>query len=270
MNKGLRFRIYEIIEKSVGDDKLSKAYDLFMMFIIVLSLVPLAFKEDTVLLKVIDKATMVIFIIDYFLRWITADHKFDKSGAWSFIRYPFSPMAIIDLISILPSVSVVNNSFKVLRVLRMIRAMRVFRFFKTLRYSRSFEIVINVFRASKESLAAVCFVAIAYIMVSALIIYNVEPDSFDTFFEAVYWATVSLTTIGYGDIYPVSTVGRVITMLSSVFGIAVVALPSGIITSGFMTELQKRRKALENGEENSDENDEDDSQHIHIKYNKYH
>ena len=67
-----------------------------------------------------------------------------------------------------------------------------------------------------------------------------EPESFNNFFEAIYWATVSLTTVGYGDIYPVTSVGRVITMISSVFGIAVVALPAGIITAGYMKELDDR------------------------------
>jgi voltage-gated potassium channel len=148
-------------------------------------------------------------------------------------------MAIIDLLSILPSLTIVNSSLKVLRIIRMMRAMRVVRVFKAMRYSRSFEIIGNVIRTSKDSLVAVCALAAGYILISAIIIFNVEPDSFNTFFDAVYWATVSLTTVGYGDIYPVSTMGRVITMASSIFGIAIVALPAGIITAGYMSELQK-------------------------------
>jgi len=92
----------------------------------------------------------------------------------------------------------------------------------------------KVFNKSREALIAVCTLAGAYILISALVIFNVEPDSFNTFFDAVYWATVSLTTVGYGDIYPVSTIGRIVTMFSSVFGIAIVALPAGIITAGYM------------------------------------
>ena len=184
---------------------------------------------------------MGIFIIDYLLRWATADFKYEKRGILSFLKYPFSPMAIIDLLSILPSLSIVNNGFKALRVLRMIRTLRVFRVLKVVRYSKSFQIIGNVVRSSKESLIAVGVLAIGYIVVSALVIFNVEPDSFDNFFEAVYWATVSLTTVGYGDIYPVSTLGRIITMVSSIFGIAVVALPAGIITAGYMSELKKQK-----------------------------
>ena len=81
--------------------------------------------------------------------------------------------------------------------------------------------------------------AVAYVLVSALVIYNVEPESFETFFDAIYWATISLTTVGYGDIYPVSTIGRIVTMISSVFGIAIIALPSGVITAGYLAEINK-------------------------------
>ena len=234
----MRKRLYEIIEKSKVGDKLSHAYDIFMIVVIVFSLVPLAFKEDHYAFVVLDKAAMVIFIIDYLLRWLTADFKFGQRSAISFVKYPFSLMAIIDLISILPSLSIISRGFKVLRVLRMIRALRVLRIFKGLRYSKNFVIISNVIKSSKNSLIAVGTLAIAYIIISALVIYNVEPDSFNSFFEAVYWATVSLTTVGYGDIYPVSVLGRVITMVSSILGIAIVALPAGIITAGYMNEIQ--------------------------------
>ena len=88
-------------------------------------------------------------------------------------------------------------------------------------------------------LSAVATMAVAYILVSALVIYNVEPESFETFFDAIYWATISLTTVGYGDIYPVTTIGRIVTMISSAFGIAIIALPSGVITAGYLAEINK-------------------------------
>jgi voltage-gated potassium channel len=117
----------------------------------------------------------------------------------------------------------------------------VLRVFKALRYSRSLVIIASVIRHSRHALGAVAMLAISYILVSALIVFNVEPDSFPGFFDAVYWATVSLTTVGYGDLYPVTTMGRLVAMISSLFGIAVVALPAGIITAGYMEALQKER-----------------------------
>ena len=241
----MRFRLFEIIEKSKGGDKISSAYDYFMIVVIILSMIPLAFKEDTQPLIIIDIVTVTIFIIDYILRWGTADYKFDNKSAMSFVKYPFSAMAIIDLLSILPSLGILNSGFKVLRVLRMLRAIRVVRVFKAFRYSKNLEIIIRVLGKSKNALIAVCMLAGGYILVSALIIFNVEPDSFRNFFDAVYWATVSLTTVGYGDIYPVSTVGRIITMLSSIFGIAIIALPAGIITAGYMSEINTDKTNLQ-------------------------
>ena len=88
-------------------------------------------------------------------------------------------------------------------------------------------------------MCAVCVLAGGYILLSALIMFQVEPDSFETFFDAFYWAVVTLTTVGYGDVYPTTDIGRVVSMISSFMGIAIVALPTGIITAGYMNELNK-------------------------------
>ena len=236
----MRKRIYEVIEVASENDKLSRFYDIAMMLTILISLAPLITKTQTSLTTGIDFITVCIFILDYLLRLITADYKL-KKGAVSFVCYPFTAMALIDLLSILPSMTVLNSSLRVLKIFRLFRTFRVFRVFKTFRYSKNISIVINVFKKQKESLLVVCGLALGYILVSALVIFNVEPDTFDNFFEAIYWATVSLTTVGYGDIYAVSVVGKIITMISALFGIAIVALPAGIITAGYMEEIQKSR-----------------------------
>ena len=238
----IRKRIFEVIEKSDGNDKLSSIYDCFMLAVILLSLIPLAFKSSAYGFVWIDRSCVAIFIADYILRWLTADFKYQEKSFRSFVKYPFSFIAIVDLLAILPSFTALNQGFKVLKLMRMIRALKVFRVLKALRYSKSMEIIINVLRESKDSLIAVGTLAIGYIMISALIIFNVEPDSFNNFFDAIYWATVSLTTVGYGDIYPVTTIGKTVSMVSSFFGIAVVALPSGIITAGYLDELKEKRK----------------------------
>lgn len=234
----MRKKIYEIIEPSDDGGKLSSVYDLIMMSTIVISIIPLAFKTDNLFFRWIDYITVAIFILDYILRLVTADIKLKKSVA-SFFLYPITPMAIIDLLSILPSVTVLNSGFRLLKLFRLLGTLKVLRAFKFLRYSKSFEIISNVFKKQKKVLAAVATMAVAYVLVSALVIYNVEPESFETFFDAIYWATISLTTVGYGDIYPVSTIGRIVTMISSVFGIAIIALPSGVITAGYLAEINK-------------------------------
>lgn len=235
----MRKRIFEIIETAKENDRWSNVYDIFMMFVIVASLIPLTSKNDLLVFTIIDKIAVVIFIVDYLLRLFTADYKLHK-GAFSFLLYPITPMAIIDLLCILPSLSIISNGFRILKVFRLFRTLRVFRVFKAVRYSKSIRMIKGVFKSQKKPLMTVGILAVAYVLISALVIFNVEPDSFNNFFDSVYWATVSLTTMGYGDIYPVTTIGRVVTMISSVFGIAIIALPSGIITAGFMEELNKK------------------------------
>lgn len=233
----MRKRIYEIIEVSKENDLASKIYDIFMMVVIFASLIPLAFKEQTTVFLWLDKITVMIFIVDYLLRLITADYKLNSKGKAAFLIYPFTPMAIIDLLSILPSMTILNSGFKLLKIFRLLRTFRVFRVFKAVRYSKNIMLILSVLKRQKDSLLVVLWLAVVYVLVSALVIFNVEPQTFDNFFDAVYWATISLTTMGYGDIYPVSTAGRVITMLSSVLGIAIVALPASIITTGYMEEV---------------------------------
>jgi len=234
----MRKRLFEIIEVSGDNDRASFVYDLMMLVSIIVSIVPLAFKEAPGFFKITDIVTTILFIVDYLLRFATADLKLEGESL-PFLRYPFTIWAIIDLLSILPTVTVLNSGFKLLRLFRVFRTFRVFRVLKAFRYSKNVAILMQVIKQSKDALLAVCGLAVAYIFVSALVIFNVEADSFNTFFDAIYWATVSLTTVGYGDIYPVTTAGRIITMISSLFGIAVVALPAGIITAGYMEIIEK-------------------------------
>ena len=237
----MRKKIHIIIRSHGEGGKLSRIYDSVMISAIIISLIPLAFKETNTLFQCIDYVTVGIFIVDYILRVITADYRMNK-GAISFVTYFFTPMAIVDLISILPSLTVLHEGLRLLKLFRLLRTFKVFRAFKILRYSKSFMVISEVFRKQKKVLSAVATLAGAYILVSALVIYNVEPETFDSFFDAIYWATISLTTVGYGDIYPVTTIGRIVTMVSSLFGIAVIALPSGVITAGYLSEMNKGDK----------------------------
>lgn len=235
----MRKRIFEVIETASVGDRASAVYDTCMMGVIVASLVPLAFKRTYPAFDFINSLSAYIFIADYLLRLVTADLKL-KRGTASFFLYPFTPMAIIDLVAILPSFTPLFSSLRLMKLLRLFRTFRVFRSFKLFRYTKSVQIIAGVMKAQKGPLLAVCSLAVGYVLISALIIFNVEPDTFGNFFDAIYWATVSLTTMGYGDIYPVSTAGRIVTMVSSFVGIAIVALPAGIITAGYMDQINKK------------------------------
>ncbi len=237
-----RKKLFDLLEigcDSENQDSSFDFYDWFMMATIIISIIPLAFHKQNRAFEIIDRVTVIIFIIDYILRVFTADLKLNK-GVKSFFIYPFTSMAIIDLVSILPSLSILSGGFRLLKIFRLLRTFRAFRAFKVIRYSKSINLILKVFKSQSKTLGTVAGIAVGYVLFSALLVFNVEPESFENFFDALYWATVSLTTVGYGDIYPTSTIGRIVTMVSSVFGIAIVALPSGIITAGFLEALQDK------------------------------
>ncbi|MCC8141837.1 MAG: ion transporter [Lachnospiraceae bacterium] len=233
--KQVRQNIWDMFD---GKSKVGSFYDVIMMVVIVVSLVPLVFKQENTVLLWLDHITVTIFIIDYILRWFTADLRL-KRGTKSFALYPVTPWAILDLVCILPSFQVIAGAFRILKVARLFRTLRVFRSIKLLRNSKSIKIIWNVIRDQWRALMTVLAIAVGYVLVVALVMFNIEPDTFDHFFHAVYWATVTLTTIGYGDVYPLSTLGQAFTIISAFVGVAVIALPSGIIAGGFIDEVNK-------------------------------
>lgn len=216
-------RLYNLLNEN-------RAYTTFSFIVVVASLVPLMFKGNALWMNIVEYATVAVFIFEYICRWISSELTI-KRGKLSFLLYPVTPMAIIDLLTILPTFVLINQGFRALRVIRLILLARLFRFVKD---SRSVKIISTVIEKEKSTLAVVCVIALAYVLITALILFNVEPDTFESFFEAIYWACISLTTVGYGDLYPVSVIGRTISMISALVGIAIVALPAGIITGGYI------------------------------------
>ena len=249
----MRKRVYEIIEPSRNGDKLSLAYDIFMLIAITMSIIPLMFVEDTIAFRIIEQITVSLFILDYLFRWITADYRVGKK-AWSFVLYPFTGWAIIDLLSILPALSILSRGFKILRVTRLLRTLRLFKF---IRYAENIQVLGKVIRKEKGVLLTVLGIAVFYVFLTALIMFNAEPHVnpvtgatvFEDFFDALYWATVTLTTVGYGDLTPVTDIGRLVSMLSSLFGVAIIALPSGVITASYLEELRAERGSNKETEE---------------------
>lgn len=238
--KEWRKQLFDIIETE-SNTVLSRLYDWIMLILIVISLIPLAFRDQTTTTFIwFDKISVSAFIVDYLLRWLTADYKLPNRPKWqAFLLYPFTVFAIIDLLSIIPSFTVFNRAFKLFRITRLLKILRVFRF---LRYSKNMRILFKVLHKERHILFTVFLIAVAYIFITALIMFNLEEsDMFENFFDALYWATTTLTTVGYGDIYPKTDLGRVISMFSAVFGVAVIALPSGVITASYLEELKDEK-----------------------------
>ena len=231
----MRKKIYETVHIYNGN-YMSVLYKWFMIAITLLSFIPLMYKETNPFFYRINIMCLAVYSIDYILRFITADYRLDKFHWTAFARYPIRLISIVDIMSI---ISLLCYFFNWQTELVFVRLLLSFRVIRVLRYSQSVRTVSEILYKTRKSLFAVGGMAVGYIALSALIMFNAEPESFNTFFEAVYWATVSLTTVGYGDICPVTILGRCVAMLSSFFGIAIVALPAGIVTAEFINVLKE-------------------------------
>lgn len=235
-----RKQLFNIIEPSKSS-VWSNIYDVFMMILILCSIIPLAFRSELPLFDVLDKIAVSFFILDYVLRWLTADYAQPNKKKWkAFLSYPFTAFAIIDLLSIIPSFNIGNKALKIFRVARLLKILRVFKF---IRYSKNMRLLLKVLRKEKSILLTVMMIAIGYIFTTALIMFNIEESvMFANYFDALYWATTTLTTVGYGDIYPTSELSRLISMISALLGVAIIALPSGVITASYLDELREEKK----------------------------
>lgn len=235
-------RIYEIVEASHNADKTSKAYDVMILTAMVVGLIPLTIKGENQYTRIIDLVTVLLFVLDYALRIFTSDYKMGIRSYKAYLAYAFTPMAIIDLLSIVPILSLL---FPTSTAIGLFRLFRVFRLFKLLRYSTAMVIIGSVLRKVWRPLVAVFTLALIYIIACGLIMFQIEPDIFNTFFDAVYWSGCTVLAVGYGDITPLTQTGRAITVISATVGMAIIALPSGIITAGYMDEIKKKKGRFE-------------------------
>lgn len=240
--KDIKKRVYEVIEASSIGDASSRAYDVLMGTAVIVGMIPLTLKQDNKYTVVIEVITGIIFLIDYCARVYTADYKMGYKSIYAYVAYIFTPLAIFDLLSILP---ILYIFFPISSAFGLLKLFRIFRVVKLIRYSKTMIVIANVLRKVKSQLFAVLILIAIYIFVSAMLIFQLEPDLFENFFDALYWATISITTIGYGDIYPTTDVGQFITMISALVGVAVIALPSGMITAAYMSEISRKKSKYE-------------------------
>ncbi|MCR5732883.1 MAG: potassium channel family protein [Sphaerochaetaceae bacterium] len=256
----IRKRIFEIISIADGrNDIISRIYDFILVVTVFVSFIPLLTKGDKDLFRKIDIITFAVLMLDYLLHWLCCDFSIRKKF-FSFILYPFTLGSIISLLAIIPPyiavygpslfsklsflpdtsflpdfASLPDSAF----LMKLFVSLRLLKVLRITRYFTQFFLLIKVFKKQKQPLMVVLSLAVIYIFVVALILYLLEDDLFANYFEAIYWATISLTSVGYGDFVPHTNVGRLVAMISSVLGIALIALPSGIISAGYMDELNR-------------------------------
>ena len=192
----------------------------------------------------IEFVSIIIFTAEYALRIWTANLVYPElSPVRARIRYITSPMAIIDLISILPFILPILHTYNLVGV-RVFRLVRLLRIFKLNRYSDALAAIGEVFRSkSQQMIASVFFVFMILILASLLIYYaehDAQPDQFANAFSGLWWAVATLTTVGYGDIYPITPLGRFLGAIIAILGIGMVAVPTSILSAGFMETLEKQ------------------------------
>jgi voltage-gated potassium channel len=255
MASSLKQRIHDLVEV-VPDEHGRKRFDWFdlsLAVLIVLNVIAVMLETVEWLNASYHRAfitfeivSVVVFTVEYVLRlWAcTVDPEFAHPVNGR-LRYATRPLAIIDLLAILPSLlPFLWVDFRFIRVLRLTRLLRVL---KLGHYSEAVTLLVNVLKSRLPELAVMFMVLCMLLVLSSGLMYYAEheaqPDTFSSIPASMWWAVITLTTIGYGDAYPVTTVGKIIGGMIAVMGIGIVALPTAIIASGFAEEIQKRRKA---------------------------
>lgn len=240
---------------SDGDDLPARIFNILMMILIVLNVAAVTLEtvksihvRYETFFYYFEITSVLIFTIEYLLRlWsCTSIKKYEKSFSGR-IRFVFSPMALVDLLAVLPfylPMFVVLD----LRFLRAIRLMRLFRLFKLGRYSSSLKMLGNVFVSKKAELFITFFVLLIILILSSSMMYFFEnekqPEQFSSIPASMWWGVSTLTTVGYGDIYPLTPLGKFFGALISIIGIGVFALPAGVIASGLIEEMYKKKNSL--------------------------
>lgn len=199
-------------------------------------------------LAIFEIVSVVIFTIEYLLRFWTADlnPEFKGSALSKRFKFSYSTYGLIDFIAILPFYLPFIFPFD-LRIVRILRLFRLLRIFKLGRYSKSLKTISNVLRETKSELAITLFVAFILLVFSSTLMYylesDVQPENFASIGHSFWWAIATLTTVGYGDVYPITAMGKVLGAITALIGIGFVALPTGIISSAFIEKIQKRKKS---------------------------
>ncbi len=258
-----RKRLLEILEVGNDLDHVSRAYDFLSAFAIVLNLAAsIMYTYDNLqaqygsTLLLVERITVAFFAIDFVLRLLTAgvlyeDEK-DMTELRALRRYIFSFMGIIDLLSFLPYyLPIFFPSGTV--AFRMIRIVRIFRLFRINAYYDSLHVITEVIYGKRSQLVSSVVIIMILMIGSSLCMYSLEheaqPDVFQNAFSGVWWAASTLLTVGYGDIYPVTTLGKVFGIFITFLGVGMVAIPTGIISAGFVDQYTSIKKRTEYGYE---------------------
>ncbi|MCK5528140.1 MAG: ion transporter [Kiritimatiellae bacterium] len=248
----IRRRTWEVVEASKSGDKVSFVFDIVILLLIFLNVIAVIFgsmqsvqERWGVFLNIFETVSVVIFTIEYIIRlWACiVDPRF-SGPVRGRLRLAFRAMSIIDLLSItpfyLPFIGVDLRSLRVLRLLRILRVAKVTRYYSSL------DLIKHVFQSKKEELLLTTVLMGLLLVVSSSLLFYCEhpaqPDAFSSIPATMWWSVITLTTVGYGDMYPVTVLGKVCASVIAILGIGMFALPTGIIGAGFVEAVQHKRE----------------------------
>ncbi len=244
--------LFQVVDENEKATKIGKFFNVFIILLILLNVVAIILEsfdslrqEYTHVFYYFEVCSVIIFTVEYLIRAFTADLKFaDKSWIRAVLYFVFSPIALIDLFAILPFylplIFVVD-----LRFIRILRILRVSRLFKLNRYSKSLKLLQSVLKEKLPDITVTFFIALLILIISSILMYEVEhdiqPEKFPNVVAAMWWAVATLTTVGYGDIYPVTAFGKIISSVIAILGIGLIAIPTGILSAAFLEKFKSEK-----------------------------
>ena len=247
----IRKGLFEILEKDDGDNRLSRRFDLFIMIMIFLNMIAVIMEtvasvytnyED--FFEWFEIISVVVFTLEYIGRiWTCTLIEGYRHPIKGRIQFILSPIGLIDLLAILPFYLPFIMSIDG-RILRLLRLFRLVRIFKMGRYSTAFQMIANVLNRRKEELLVTLTIVLLVLVLASSLMYYVEhevqPEAFSSIPATMWWGVATLTTVGYGDVYPITSIGRILGAFIAIMGVGIFALPAGIIASGFEAEIRKK------------------------------
>lgn len=254
-----RRRIFEIVEIGAADDLLSRGYDFFGSLVVVLALAASvaatfdgAEERCVVLLNTVEIVTSAFFAVDYVLRVWTARCLYPTlTPGKATVRYVSSVGGLIDLVSFLPTFLPVFFPSGMV-AFRMFRVVRIFRLFRINAYYDSLHVITEVLRSKRQQLLSSVFIILTLMLASSLCMYSLEheaqPEVFRNAFSGIWWSVSTLLTVGYGDIYPITTAGKIFGIVITFLGVGMVAIPTGIISAGFVDQYSRIKRISEYGQ----------------------
>ena len=239
----LKKRIWEILEISKEGDKQSKYFDYFISILILLNAVAIILETEKTLaidykafFIYFELFSIFIFSVEYLLRlWSCVSAEVYNTPVIGRVKYLFSPLAIIDLVAIAPFF--ITFFVADTRVMRLLRLLRLLRITKHFRYSKTFKIIYSTIEKKKEELISALILMLCLLLVCSTGVYfaenGVQPEKFSSIFASMWWAVATLTTVGYGDIFPITLMGKIFGSIAAIFGVGLFAIPAGLLASGF-------------------------------------